>query len=278
MPELPEVETVRQSLLPLILNTAITDINIYRPRIAPNINAHIQNILNTKIINIHRQAKYLIFELSNQAILLGHLKMAGQFLYLSPNIDIHKHDHIIFDLDNNMQLRFRDVRCFGSIVYYNNIQTMYDETKLYNLAPEPLSEEFTIEYMNQYIQDNIKTTLSLKNILLDQKRLVSGLGNIYVDECLFASGIHPLFRLKDLSSNNIIDLYSNICNIIDKAIQRKGTTFKNYIDANGKQGQYADELNVYGRKNLPCKICTKHIEYTKVSGRGTYYCSNCQML
>lgn len=274
MPELPEVETVKRSLEQIILKREIIDINIRRDSALKNITVQeINKIKNTKFKNIRRYAKYICLELSNNNILVIHLKMTGNVLILNNTDELHKHDHIVLTLDNKQELRFRDTRCFGYIAFYHSLDEAIQQENIQELAPEPEAQEFTQEYiLNKYK----KYKTNIKAVLLDQKKIVSGLGNIYVDEVLFRTGVHPERETNKLTEQEIIELHKNIILIIKEAVKQGGTSFRDYVDANGKKGKYSETLYVYGRKNQKCKVCDNKIEYKKLAGRGTHYCPVCQ--
>lgn len=275
MPELPEVETVRRSLEDNIIGHSIRDIKVNRNSI---IEGDDESSLKIKLLGrvfhkVDRKAKHLLLYLDDGTVILAHLKMSGSFLYKRITDMLDKHCHVQFILDKEQQLVFRDMRTFGKISVWQDEEALFSATNILKLAPEPLSEDFSLSYFSTKIK-TMKS--SLKALLLDQYKVVAGLGNIYVDEVLFASRLHPERLAHTLKDAEIKSLYENINSIIKGAIERGGTSFRDYIDSNGKKGQYAPELYVYGRKNQPCKVCTEIITYLKIQQRGTHICSNCQ--
>jgi formamidopyrimidine-DNA glycosylase len=280
MPELPEVEAVRKSLQDTIVGHTIEDIIINRESAIlkagaeQSIDYFYKRQIGQTFGQVCRRAKHLIIHLETGDGLISHLKMSGGFRYMVADTPISKHSHIIWQLSNGYHLRFIDQRCFGYVGYHDDVGDIY--SSLSDLAPEPLSVAFDLVYWREAIHRLSRLRAPLKAILLDQSKLVSGLGNIYVDEILFASGVHPTATISQLTEGQIDSLYTQTQRIIGEAIARGGTTFRDYIDAHGKRGQYADELMVYGRDEQPCRICGTEISYQKVAGRGTHVCSQCQ--
>ena len=272
MPELPEVETIVRSLQPCLLQKKISGLDIFLPKIIRTENIIPDYLIGQRIINIFRMGKNIIMQLSEKCCLRIHLKMTGQLLLNVHRDTILKHTHVIFYLDKGrLELRYRDIRQFG----YIQILTLNEwnfQCKNNSLGPDALEisfPAFLIKLRNQ--------KRKLKSLLLDQKFL-SGLGNIYVDEILHQAHIHPEHSPQNLSPRQIQRLHKKMRGILQAAIQHKGSSVRNYIDASGEQGHYQTEHQVYGKAGLPCRQCGAHIKKIRVSGRGTCFCPHCQYL
>lgn len=286
MPELPEVETIRRDLSKKILNKKITNIKIKKNKIVKSNNQQFKKILNNNYFsNINRIGKLLIFKLKNKnKYLLIHLKMTGQLIYKDKNQIIAgghvnpadklpgKYTHVIFNFSDKSNLFFNDLRQFGYLKLVNEKELA--EIK-FKFGPEPLTKQFTLKKLAEIIKTK-KTPI--KAVLLNQN-LIAGLGNIYVDESLFAAQINPTKKSNKLTDKQIKKLHSAINKIIKKAIKYRGTTFNNYVDAEGRQGNFIKLLKVYHRDGKMCTRCKKNtIKKIKTAGRGTHFCPKCQKL
>lgn len=286
MPELPEVETIKNDLSAKILRKKITALELVNKGSVRLTNDFSKKIVQAFFVEINRRGKLLIFKLSGGDYLLVHLKMTGQLIYQEKKTGKKDlvigggHGQTIEDLPNRhtrIILRFVD----GSILYFNDLRKfgywqLVDETALQIIldkyGPEPLEKEFTKKYLQGIFQ---KTTRIIKAVLLDQN-LIAGIGNIYADEILFASAVRPGRRAASLTEKEIEAIWQNSKTIIKNAIKYRGTTFNNYRDAEGRKGNYVQKLKVYGRKNLQCLRCGHKIIKEKTAGRGTHYCEWCQ--
>ena len=268
MPEIAEVETVRNVLKKKILNKKIIDVNIlYNKIIIGNINEFKNILINNKIIDIKRKAKWLIFELDNY-YLLSHLRMEGKYFIKNNTDPIEKHEHIIITFDDNTDLRYHDTRKFGRLKIIKK-EKLNNELK--ELGPEVLDD-----INPNYLLDKLKNKkLPIKTILLDQS-IISGLGNIYADEVLFASNINPLKKGSNINIDEANKIITTSKEIIKEAIKHGGTTIKSYTSSLGVTGSYQDYLKVHKRENKLCKVCNSKIIRIKVNGRSTYYCPICQ--
>ena len=274
MPELPEVETVRRSLEEKLRGLTIIDAGVYLEKIIKepvSVDTFKEIVIGKKIERLDRIGKYLLLHLSDSYVIVIHLRMTGQLLYAAQYEDITKHTHIIFKLDNDYQLRFVDIRQFGTIYLLKE-----DELKtikgLAALGPEPLSEDFTVALLSEKLS---KKTKKIKQVLLDQD-VVAGLGNIYADEVLFDSGILPDRRANTLTEDEINKLYQSIVQVIKEAISHRGTSFRDYVDGDGEKGGHQDYLQVYRRTDQPCSRCQCHIKREKIAGRSSHFCPGCQ--
>ena len=273
MPELPEVETVRNVLKKWVLGKTISDASIFYEKVIENMkfNEFKIKIVNQKINDINRKGKYLLFVLDDY-VLLSHLRMEGKYyLVNSEKLDekTNKHKIISFLLDDGSTLLYHDVRKFGKMKLLNKNHYLEDES-LKKLGKEPF--EMTKEELYVKIQNSNKP---IKELLLDQSN-IAGLGNIYVDEVLFLSKISPLRKGKQINENECKIIVDNSISVLNKAIQLGGSTIKSYHSGNKVDGMFQKELNVYGKKGEKCSCCGKTIEKIVVGGRGTHYCSNCQ--
>ncbi len=272
MPELPEVETVRRALYDLVVGKTISDVDIVYDKIIKNIepNDFSSKLENQTINNIRRYGKYLFID-TDDYTLISHLRMEGKYNYYEDYEEYTKHDYIIFNFTDESQLRYNDTRKFGTmeLVELNHEQ---DLTSVNKLGLEPYSKALTLDYFKQKI--NGKKT-SIKQILLDQT-IITGLGNIYVDEILFDCYIHPVTPVNMLSDEQIIAIICSSDKIIGKAIIAGGTTVKSFTVSKDVTGKFQYSLNVYGRKDEECYRCQTKIVKIKVGGRGTHFCPSCQ--
>lgn len=274
MPELPEVETVRQTLRKHILGRTIVDIDIRLPRLIrqPEAVEEFKLMLNGLTIReIDRRGKYLLFQIP-PFTLVSHLRMEGKYSIHSAGEEIEKHTHVIFVLDNQTELRYRDVRTFGTfdLVPQGNFDSI---SGLVSLGPEPLEDTFTFEQFRKIC--NQKTTRNIKAFLLDQTN-IAGLGNIYVDEALFYAKIHPEREVSSLTKIELEQLYAGIRKSLSDGVRAGGATVRTYRNSEGEMGYFQLQIEVYGRKGLPCNRCGTPIERIVVAGRGTHICPKCQ--
>ena len=271
MPELPEVETVKEKLKPRLINQKIVKVDVYWPNIVVDIPVieFQDKLANQKFVDIKRRGKWLIFEL-NDYYLLVHLRMEGKFFFKNILEEKNKHEHVIFRLED-MELRFHDVRKFGKM-YLLNKDELLTRKPLSELGLEPFDEELN----SSYLKDKYKNkTLPIKEVLLDQKIIV-GIGNIYADEILFLSSISPWRKAKTLKVSELNKIIDNTRKVLKRSIKLGGTTIRSYVSLDDEKGMFQDELYVHGRKDLSCKICKESIKKDFIGGRGTYYCPTCQ--
>ena len=290
MPELPEVETIRRDLSALI-GRKITALNIINPKTASHSAAFfVSSLVGKKLIKIERRGKLLILVFSGDLFLLIHLKMTGQLIYQSKNKKIvgghslatgsyeksvggklpNRHTRAIFYFSGGGELFFNDLRKFGYLKLVDKKEL--DKILVNNYGPEPLTPEFTTLQLAKVLQNR---KINIKAVLLNQK-LIAGLGNIYVDEALFAAKIRPTRSAGSIKSPEIEKLFKEINKLIKRAIEYRGTTFSNYVDSKGQKGNFSKFLKVYGRGGKPCLVCKMPISKIKIAGRGTHYCPNCQ--
>jgi formamidopyrimidine-DNA glycosylase len=273
MPELPEVETIRRSLEMILPGRTITAISVREPRLRFAVDevGLTDLILRRKVARLTRRAKYLIIHFTKGSCLIIHLGMTGQVLILPAAAPLDKHDHVIFALNNGLEMRFRDPRRFGCIIAVEE-EKLRDHQALKNLGPEPLSDEFTPDYL---FRRSRKSKKPVKNFIMDQQIIV-GVGNIYASEALFLAGIHPLRAAGRISLERWQKLRGAIRQVLQEAIALGGTTIDDFRNSDGSSGYFQQKLRAYGRRGEPCPQCQTAIRSQVVAGRSTFYCSNCQ--
>ena len=284
MPELPEVEVVKKSLINKMENLIVKAIKIKDGRLRYKINRQkIKNIVGLRFKKISRRSKYLLFFFNKNIVMLVHFGMTGinnkktkyktSFYYdLNENKD-KKYDRLIFDLSNNQKLIYNDVRKFGFIKIFKK-ENLNKISHIKDLGPEPLSIKFNFSYFKKNILNRDRT---IKDILMDQK-FVSGLGNIYVNEILFYSGIRPIKKVNNLSNIEIKKIVRFTKKVISKAIILGGSSIKNFSSSSGKRGSFQQYFNVYGKKGEKCsnKKCKNNIIKIILANRASFYCAKCQ--
>ncbi len=277
MPELPEIEIVKRSLFKKINGAKIVNVKINNKNLRYKITDELpKKLINEKILKISRRSKYLIFHFKNK-LLLAHLGMSGKFLIIRSkdkkmfktsfyyDLDIlAKHNHIHFILNNGLELIYNDVRRFGFFKLFENIK-LKEITYLKKLGPEPFSVLFCIKYVQKFIKNRKK---NIKNLLMDQT-FVSGLGNIYVNEALFLSKIHPLRQCSNLERKSIKNLIYNIRKVLKIAINQGGSSIRDFKNVYGKSGNFQQFFNVYGQENKNCSriSCKGKIKKISISNR-----------
>ena len=286
MPELPEVEIVKRSLFKMINKAKIIDIKIFNKNLRYKIpNSFSKSLIGHKILKISRRSKYLIFSFKSK-ILLIHLGMTGKLLlmkssskeifktsfYYNLNI-LNKHNHIYFKLNNDLVLIYNYVRRFGFLKLYN-ITHKNKIPFLYKLGLEPLSKKFNVKYFKKFTKNKKK---NIKKLLMDQT-FISGLGNIYVNEVLFMSKIHPLKSCNNLNKNDLSGLILNIKKILKFSISKGGSSIRDFRNIIDKKGEFQQFFHVYGRKNKNCSriSCKGKIIKILISNRSSFYCNKCQ--
>ena len=270
MPEIAEVRTVKKVLKERLINRKIIDIKYRYPNIIKTDKDEFKKFLIGRTIkDITSIGKWLVFSFGDY-YLLSHLRMEGKYYIKPTDEEYEKHEHIIFNLDNNYDLRYKDVRKFG-VMKLVKTKDIYDTEEIKKLGIEPDSKDLTKEYIYSLTRSN----KPIKELLLDQS-IINGLGNIYVDEVLFLSKIHPEKKGNSLSLEECDKIRKSCYEIITKATKYKGTTIRSYTSSLGVEGEYQKYLKAHTRVNKPCLECNTKIEKIRVGGRGTYYCPNCQ--
>lgn len=288
MPELPEVETVRRGLNRLIVGRTVKAATVLNsPKSFPNTAADVQEFLvGASVTAVRRRAKVLLIDLSSDYTLVTHLKMTGQLVLRATNVAFgagHPNDSLIGELPDRstrVVLEFTD----GSHLYFND-QRKFGWMKLYatvevpnidfmkKVGPEPLEADFTAQQFAARFARRANT--SIKAALLDQT-VIAGVGNIYADESLWGAKIDPRRKVCDVTDQEFASLYQELREVMNLAIEKGGSTNKNYVNAEGKRGSYMDFARVFRREKLPCPRCGDTIEKIKHAGRGTHFCKTCQ--
>lgn len=287
MPELPEVETIRQDLARVIIGKEIMSVEVLNSKpVTDGKKYFLAALKNTIITRIDRIGKLLMVGLSSDNFLLIHLKMTGQLLYRHKDIFIEgghslstrsyilpdAYTWVIWKFRNGGTLYFNDMRKFG---YLKIVTAKEKENIVAGYGPEPLTKSFTRKNFFSILENR---SAPIKAVLLNQK-LIAGIGNIYADEICFEAGIFPGSHVSRLSLSDKNRLYAAINKILKKAIQYKGTTFKNYVSPHGKKGNFSDFLQVYKRDNQECRRCARgKIANKKIAGRSSRYCPVCQKM
>lgn len=288
MPELPEVETVRIGLKKLIIAKKIANVSYDWPKSFPNSKSNINSFLiGAKVKNIRRRAKVLIIDLDTQYSLVIHLKMTGQLVYRGdenfgaghPSDSLigklpDKSTRVTIDFDDKSQLFFNDQRKFGWMRLLPTIEVPNIDF-MKKVGPEPLEKSFTDKVLHDRLQR--RKNSCIKAALLDQT-VLAGIGNIYADESLWGAKIHPETKVGMLTKAQIKKLYNEIVTVLKLSIEKGGSTDRNYVNAEGKKGSYIEFAKVFRRENLPCPRCSTTIIKTRVAGRGTHLCPNCQVV
>ena len=304
MPELPEVETTKTSLTPL-LGQKVTNVQVFQPKLRWSMPDNLADLIDYTLDSVERRAKYLILNfipLVDDGIsssvqprnlqprqLLVHLGMSGSLQQHSHASDKRKHDHLVMSFigadDTQTQLHYYDPRRFGSILWLED----YGDKLLNHLGPEPLSDDFTADYLyyliqrsEQSIQIQSRKSIkkqsikrAIKSVIMEQQ-VVVGVGNIYATESLYLSGIHPATPANKISYDQIVILVAHIKTILQKAIKLGGSTLRDFTVADGQTGYFQQTLNVYGRQGETCPHCDSVLENIKLNGRASVYCPVCQ--
>ena len=271
MPELPEVETVKRVLLPIVKGRTIIKIDINRATIVDNKSEQfLSYYTNEKFLDITRIGKFLIFHLTNNKVLVSHLRMEGKYIELLENEKDTKYARVVFHLDNNHKLCYDDSRSFGRMLMSDETKYM-SEKEIAKLGPEP----FLVEDVTNIVKKCQRLSLPIKTAILSQE-LITGLGNIYVDEVLFACKIHPLTPAKLITKKEWEKIIVESKRILSAAIEAGGSTIKSYHPGKDIDGNFQTSLLAYGRNGQKCVVCHTNMRFIKVNGRGTTFCPHCQ--
>lgn len=275
MPELPEVETVRRGLTRLVVGRKVLGTEVRWEKtisgMAPE--EFDAELVGRTIEKVDRRGKYLLFRFSGGLTMVSHLRMEGAYYTVPAGTEPGKHDLVTFHLDEGIDLFYRDTRKFGRM----NLVPDADALQVAGLAkigPEPTEKDLSLAYM---VSEFGKSRMHVKPFLLDQSH-IAGLGNIYVDETLWQSQIHPLTAANKLTEDELARLRENIIHEITRATEHHGTTVHSFTTAFGEAGEFQNELQVYGRVGEPCLRCGHPLEKMKVAQRGTTYCPICQVV
>lgn len=271
MPEMPEVETVRRTLRPLVVGKTIDHVDIWYDKVITGDPETFKRELKGKTFTaVDRYAKFLLFRLGDLTV-VSHLRMEGKYHLTTWDAPVDKHEHLQFAFTDGSSLRYADVRKFGRLQLVET-GTEFQVTGLKNLGVEANSPEFSLDYFEKGLK---KRNMNIKSLLMSQT-LVAGLGNIYVDEVLWQSRINPLTPANELTKDQVKQLHSAINETIEEATKYGGTTVHSFLNAEGESGHYQEKLKVYGKEGQPCPRCGEDFVKIKISGRGTTYCLHCQ--
>ncbi|HEY9776474.1 MAG TPA: bifunctional DNA-formamidopyrimidine glycosylase/DNA-(apurinic or apyrimidinic site) lyase [Planktothrix sp.] len=274
MPELPEVETVCRGLQKLIIGDTICDAKVLRSDSIgyPDPAKFASKIRGHKIERVYRRGKYILIDLDRAAGMAVHLRMSGRLMVVDKKAPPERFLRVRMSLASGRDLRFEDMRVFGRIWYVPPGKTFEQIIpSLAELGAEPL-EKLTGKSLGEVLRGKKQP---IKSALMDQ-RVLAGIGNIYADEALFGSRIHPLRQAGDLRDHELDELAKVIRSVLESAIERRGTTLRDYVDADGVNGNYQHSAWVYGREGEPCRVCGLQIERTKIGGRSSHFCVECQ--
>jgi formamidopyrimidine-DNA glycosylase len=271
MPELPEVETVRRGLAENIIGKKFKDIEVLHPRAtSPKSIAPLTSLRGARVKSVKRRGKFLWFELDRPEVLVGHLGMSGQFLIQPKSAQDERHLRARFNLGRN-DLRFIDQRTFGWVGVEERINKL--PTCVAHIAADPFDPEFNLEETILRFQ---KKRTEIKRALLDQS-VMSGVGNIYADEALWRSKIHPETRTEKMTKSRISQLISSATEVMAEALAVGGTSFDDlYINVNGESGYFERSLAVYGQEGEGCGRCGREIRRITFANRSSHFCPKCQ--
>ncbi|MGA9341735.1 MAG: bifunctional DNA-formamidopyrimidine glycosylase/DNA-(apurinic or apyrimidinic site) lyase [Rhodanobacteraceae bacterium] len=269
MPELPEVETTRRGLAPHLIGRRVQAIVVREARLRwPITRALRTHLPGRRIESVDRRAKYLLLQTDNGSALL-HLGMSGSLRILDPAAPVGRHDHYDWQLDSGRVLRYTDPRRFGCLLWQPRGRV---HPLLAALGPEPLSDAFDADHLWHRSRGR---SAPVKQFLMDQ-RIVVGVGNIYAAEALFAAGIHPARAAGAISRARYARLVGEVKRILDHAIARGGTTLRDFLSPDGAPGYFEQELFVYGRAGLPCRVCASPVRLLRLGQRSSFHCARCQ--
>lgn len=268
MPELPEVEVSCLGIRPYVQGQIVRKLEIRQPQLRWLIPETIYQIEQQVIISVTRRAKYLILETNNGSALV-HLGMSGSLRVLPHMLAPTKHDHVDLHMHSGVVIRYNDPRRFGAWLWQPHNET---HPILEKLGPEPLSDDFIGSYL--YLKSRNRR-ITTKQLIMDNA-VVVGVGNIYANEVLFSAHIHPSRQADQLTVNEANLLVIEIKEVLKKAIKQGGTTLKDFTQADGKPGYFAQSLQVYGQQGKPCPCCTAPLQSVKIGQRNTVFCSHCQ--
>ncbi len=280
MPELPEVETVARGMAESLTNEKIIELEQRRAGLRFPFPENLKrDVENNKVIDVKRRAKYIWMELSNNKTVIIHLGMSGKVLIhpKGSNLEIQKHDHLIFRTESGIVTVLNDTRRFG-VVDIEDTNKINQHKFFNNLGPEPLSDDFNPDYLAQKLKGK---NSSIKNALMDQS-ISAGMGNIYVCDSLYYTGVHPARTASSLTKKEIKELVQNIKTVLTDSIKAGGSSLRDYVQSTGEMGYFQKQWAVYGKDGDQCINCDCDIEKTggvqkiKQSGRASFYCDKKQ--
>ncbi len=274
MPELPEIETIRQGMLKAVKGKKIYKVDVVsdKPIRLLLSSQFIQRLKGRVFRDILRRGKYLIIPIDSTENLIFHLKLTGRLIFSPSGEKIPDYTRIVFNFEDKSRLFFTDIRGFADV--YLIFEKEWEKIpSLQNIGPEPLDPDFTLHKFENLLK---KRRGKIKPLLMDQS-FIAGIGNIYSQEALFRAGIHPEKNSSQLKKEEIERLYKNLSAILREAISYRGSSVNTYVDLQGEKGKFNFHLKVYGREGKSCKRCGNPIVKKKIGGRGTYFCPQCQI-
>lgn len=271
MPELPEVETIRRDLEPLVTGRSITAVDVDPATIQLLAGAPIEvlraNLVGRSVTGLGRRGKYLMFSLDDGRVFVVHLRMTGRLVWRERAAPPEQWQRGVIELDDGHDLRWSDLRKFGTWRIHESAAEVIDK-----LGPEPIDDSLTLSKFRQRLAGR---TAPVKAVLLDQRRF-AGLGNIYVDEALFEARIRPDTPAGEVSPQAAKRLFASSRAVLERGIENRGASFKDYVDGQGQQGTQHMHVQVFRRTGKPCYACGSIIVRTVVGGRSTHFCPRCQ--
>lgn len=271
MPELPEVETIVRDLRPALVGRCIAAVRAGRKPLRKPWSARWRTLLVGQCVHaVRRRGKWIILEVESERALVFHLGMTGRLTVSARNERVPAHTHLVFKLDNDSELRFNDIRRFGSATLLDGVEALQRFFEKSRLGPEPT--DLDPAWWRQRLA---ATQRCLKAVLLDQT-VVAGVGNIYADESLFEARLHPVRIASTITRAEAGRLRKAIVTVLDRAIDKRGSSIRNYVGGSGLKGNYQNEFRVYGRTGECCPRCPTPIERVRLAGRSTHFCPRCQ--
>jgi formamidopyrimidine-DNA glycosylase len=275
MPELPEVEVICRGIRSFLVGRTVTDIHCNGKRLRHPVPMEImqRKMVNQVITTVERRAKFLQIGLETGEMLIIHLGMTGNLGIFPPAVTPAKHDHVLWLLDNGTELRYNDIRRFGSIRFLSVSEVVdREETIFQTTGPEPFSDEFSAEYLQKLAKGKNPAV----KLFIMTNQTVAGIGNIYANESLFAAGIQPSRTAQSLTKKEWERLVIEIRRVLSHAIECGGSTISDFLNASQEKGYFQMNFKVYGREGKACSLCSANIEKQKIGGRASYFCPNCQ--
>lgn len=270
MPELPEVETTRRGIAPLLIGRRVESVAVREPRLRwPVPPALVRDLPGQVVAGVTRRAKFILIATPAGHLIL-HLGMSGSLRVVSGNVPEEKHDHLDVVMDDGRCLRLRDPRRFGAALWTTG--DPLDHPLLKNLGPEPLEDEFNAEWLHGHSR---RRRVAIKSFLMNS-HTVAGIGNIYASEALFLAGIHPRRAAGRISLQRYQRLVGAVREVLEDAISAGGTTLRDFVDSSGNPGYFSQRLRVYGREDEPCERCGAPLRSRVIAQRSSYFCTHCQ--
>lgn len=272
MPELPEIETVCRSLRPRLVGRTLSRIRVLEPRLRVPVDVkQLTSLAGSRVDGVTRIAKYIVLDLSGGAVWLFHLGMSGKLICVNASTPRRKHDHIVVDLEDGMELRYHDPRRFGLSLAAPK-HRLHDLPQLRDIGIDPFDARLTAEYLFRFTRSSERR---IRDLLLDQ-RVIAGIGNIYANEILSIAGIKPTTRAHRLTRRQAGAVAAAIPLLLRDAIRWCGTTFSDYRDGDDKAGEFQNHLRVYDRVGERCRACRGAIKRVSIGNRSAFYCPACQ--